>query len=129
MFDGRDYHRAFEKAIDNLTGKVLDRDDTLGQLVSLEWTLWEAIRGPVIVTRNMMAMIIIIPAAYLFRDSGWVGGVVLVVAYFVLIVGLYWLFRFAAYWEISRHVKGRRFGDHDLPWLPSGTGYSERKSD
>jgi hypothetical protein len=32
MFDGLDYHQAFSEARDELAGRVLDRDEVLGQL-------------------------------------------------------------------------------------------------
>ena len=32
MFDGLDYHQAFSEARDGLAGRVLDRDEVLGQL-------------------------------------------------------------------------------------------------
>ena len=130
MFDGRDYHQAFEDARDKLTGRVLDRDEVLGQLVGIEWTLWEAIRGAMIITGNIAALILIAPAAYLTwqtGNSGWVVGVLFVGLWLTVTIGLYWIFKFAAYYEIARHVKGRRFGNFDLPWLPGSSNYDPSK--
>jgi hypothetical protein len=128
MFNGSDYHREFEETLGNLTGRVLDQDDVLGQLVGLEFTLWEAVKGAALVTGQLLATLFIVPAIYLLRDAGWVWIAACGVVYLVVITGVYWLFKLAAYWEISRHVRGRRFGDVDLPWLPSGTGYRDRDS-
>ena len=50
MFNGHDYQEAFEEARDELTGRPLTRDEVLGKLVRIEWTLWEAIRGAMILT-------------------------------------------------------------------------------
>jgi hypothetical protein len=111
---------------------VLDRDDVLGQLVSLEFTLWEAIRGAVLVTGNIAALIILAPFSYMAWQTGGPGlamGAVLVTAWLAIAFGLYGLFKLVAHYEIGRHVKGRRFGDFDLPWLPGGTGYQESTSE
>jgi hypothetical protein len=126
MFDGRDYHQAFQDALDELASNPRNRDRVLGTLVSLEFTLWEAIRGAMIVTSNLVAVLILLPIGYLAwqaNGSGWKLGTALFAAWLLIGLGIYWLFRFAVYCEIARHVKGRRFGDLDLPWFPSGTGY------
>ncbi|WP_210484438.1 hypothetical protein [Microvirga antarctica] len=131
MVDGRDYQQSFEDALTDLTGRLLDRDDALGQLVSLEFTLWEAIRGAMIVTGNLAALVILAPISYLAwlsGSGGWVVGAAFLAAWLLITVGLYWLFKFAVHYEIGRHAKGRRFGDFDLPWLPGGTGYREEET-
>jgi len=118
MFDGRDYQESFQNALNELTSEGVDRDVVLGQLVGIEFTLWEAIRGAMILTGNIAALMIIAPVAYLAgQTSGerWVMGVVCVVAWLLITFALYWIFKFAVYYEIGRHVKGRRFGDLDLP--------------
>jgi hypothetical protein len=130
MFDGRDYHQAFEEACDQLTGRVLDRNEVLGQLVGIEWTLWEAVRGAMIVVSNIITLIAIAPIAYVAWPTGnssWIVGMIFVVLWGAVAFGIYWIFRLTAYYEIARHVKGRRFGDIDLPWLPSGTSHNSVK--
>ena len=130
MFDGRDYHQAFEEACDQLTGRVLYRNEVLGQLVGIEWTLWEAVRGAMIVVSNIIALITIAPIAYAAWSTGnssWIAWMIFVVLWSVVAFSIYWIFRLTAYYEIARHVKGRRFGDIDLPWLPSGTNYDPIK--
>lgn len=130
MFDGRDYHQTFEEARDELAGKTMDRDDVLGQLVSIESTLWEAVQGAMIVTGNIAALILVAPIAYLTwqsDNSGWIASALCVALWLTVTFGLYWIFKFVAYYEIGRHVKGRRFGDFDLPWLPGSSNYDPVK--
>lgn len=43
-FTGLDYNQAFEEACEELP-YVRDRDEVMSRLLSLEWILWEAIRG------------------------------------------------------------------------------------
>ncbi len=123
MFDGRDYHQAFEEARDELAGRVLNRDEVLGKLVGIEWRLYEAIRGAMIVTGKIVALLVLAPIAYLAWNTGWVAGGVMLGLWLAITIGLYWIFKFAVHYEIARHVKGRRFGKLDLPWLPGSSNY------
>lgn len=126
MFDGRDYHQSFEKARDELAGRVLDRDEVLGQLIGVEWTLWEAIRGAMFVASCIAAFVLVAPIAYFswrYGALGWIGSVAVVLAWLSVATGLYWLFRATFHYEVTRHVKGRRFGHLDLPWLPGSTNF------
>lgn len=130
MFDGRDYNSAFEEARDKLADCTLDRDEVLGHLVGIEWTLWEAIRGAMIMTGNIAALFAIAPIAFFAWQSGqqgWIAGSVCIALWLTVSIGLYWIFKFVAFFEITRHVKGRKFGTIDLPWLPGSTNYDPGK--
>lgn len=130
MFDGRDYHQAFEQARDDLAGKILDRDEVFGHLVGLEWTLWEAIRGAMFVTGNIAGLIAILPLsifAWRTGDFSWLAGVLGAAIWLVVTFGLYGVFRIAVHYEIGRHVKSRRFGHLDFPWLPESPNYDAVK--
>lgn len=130
MFDGRNYHQAFEKTLDEIASRPLDRDEALGQLVGLEWTLWEAIRGAMIKASCLAGLIVVVPLGYLLSSSGsfdWVTAGALFAVWLFVCIGLYWLFKFAAFSEIGRHIKGRRFGELDLPWLPRSSNYHPTK--
>ncbi len=130
MFTGRDYHHAFEEARDELAGRLLDRDEVLGKLVGLEWTLWEAMRGAMLLTGSIAGLIVTVPISYLVSqsgNSGWPIMALLFALWLAIAVGLYWIFRFVVYVEITRHVKGRRFGDLDFPWVPGSSNYDPVK--
>lgn len=89
----------------------------------IEWTLWEAIRGAMIVTGKIVALLVVAPIAYLASNTGWVAGVICLGVWLAITIGVYWIFKFAVHYEIARHVKGRRFGKLDLPWLPGSSNY------
>jgi hypothetical protein len=127
MFDGRDYHQAFEKARDELAGRPLDRDEVLGQLVGIEWTLWEAIRGAMLITCNIAALLVVAPISYLTWNNGWAAGALGLGIWLAVAISLYFVFKFAVHYHIARYVKGRRFGDLDLPWLPGSSNYNPNK--
>jgi hypothetical protein len=130
MFNGYDYHHAFEEARDELAGSIHDRDQVLGKLVRVEWTLWEAMRGAMIQTGSIAGLLVsapIIHFAWLTGNSSWTAAALFLPLWLTVTTGLYWVFKFVVHFEIARHVKGRRFGHLDLPWLPGSRNYDPAK--
>jgi hypothetical protein len=70
MFYGKDYHRRFERAWDELAGRVLDRDEVLAQLLGIERTLWKAIRCASLVASSLATTVVVTPFSYLAGQSG-----------------------------------------------------------
>jgi hypothetical protein len=68
------------------------------------------------VTASMAASLIVLPWLYLTRDvaRGWVPAVLSLVILFGVVGALYGIFRLVFYFEIVRHVRGRKFGVFEL---------------
>lgn len=110
MFNGRDYHTAFEEACELLS---IDGDDETARdaLEHVEWVLWEAIRGVFFYVAVLLAALVVLPFLYLLGNERTM--IVSVFGFAVLAViatAIYWLCRLVFRLEVSNHVKGRRFG-------------------
>lgn len=116
-FDGRDYHQLFEEACSNL--KHLDEDvESRHSLEGIEWVLWEAIRGVFFYVAITVPLIVFAFLELAF-DITEKMSTSATIAYWTIVtifpaLFIYWLLRFVFWHEISRHVKGRTFGDGGL---------------
>jgi hypothetical protein len=119
MFSGPDYHREFEQACDELAEMRHPKEDVRNTLIGIEWVLWEAIRG----VFGYAAFAISLPALGLYRylvgySETWSLQTLIEAASFLVLAGVvYGVLRAIFFFEISRHVKGRKFGK-----LPYGDG-------
>ncbi len=110
MFAGPDYDKEFDDACRDI---ALERDPELvrGRLLKVEWVLWEAIRGVFIQIASIISALIVLPFFYLLGSLGnLVLGVGAVLAFLVLSTSFYWICRAIFHYEISRHLRSRRFG-------------------
>jgi hypothetical protein len=109
-FTGRDYDAAFSEACLNIEREP-DADRVNAELRSLEWILWEAMRGALLLGSMLTAGALVAPLAFLIesRDS-WQFGLTMLLAYAALVTAIYWLMRLAVWHEVSRHIRGREFG-------------------
>jgi len=116
-FDGRDYHQAFEETCSNFRqfGGGLDARDSLEQN---EWMLWEAIRGVFFYAAILISTLILVLIELIFnlkdKMSVFENMVYLAIVIIPTALVIYWLLRFIFWCEISRHVRGRNFGDGGL---------------
>jgi hypothetical protein len=112
MFTGRDYHHVFEEACTDLAQGGFDQEAVRGKLTRIECTLWEAIRGVFFIS----AVLIVLPpiglAWYLNRpqSEGLVPSLWFGAAYLAMAVIVYAVMRLVFFFEVSRHITGRRFG-------------------
>ena len=116
-FDGRDYQLQFEEACKEL--RHTDEDmETRSSLEGIEWVLWEAIRGVFLYAAIIPPLLILILLEYSFKLSEEMGSFMSLAFWLAFIISIalaiYWFLRFLFWYEISRYVKGRKFGDGGL---------------
>lgn len=111
MFSGPDYNQQFEEACAELPGET-DPDMVRRNLMSIEWVLWEAIRGVFGHIALCIAALIVLPPFYLLdARQSWTTGLIILGLLLLLTLAIYWLCRAIFHYEIGRHVRGRRFGE------------------
>ncbi len=111
-FDGRDYHQAFEDARAELVYET-DPDVISGKLEHVEWVLCEAIRSVFFWFSLALGGLIGLPVGYILRqnDQLFLAAIVSCVLLTVVATAAYWMLRLFFYFEVSRHIQGRTFGD------------------
>jgi hypothetical protein len=110
VFSGLEYNKEFEQACEEL---VTERDplQVRRRLMNVEWILWEAIRSVFLQVGSVVAAAIILPILYLNPfGRGWIIGAVAIVAFLLISFSVYWVCRAIFHYEISRHIRSRRFG-------------------
>lgn len=112
MFDGRDYGYTFDEACEELPF-INDSEEIRNRLISIEWVLGEAIIGVFWLQAFLICSLLFLPAQLLLgmKKAGWIEQLILFVFFIVLGTVIYWLSKFAFWYEIDRHLKTRRFGD------------------
>ena len=113
MFNGRDYKFSFDEACEDLPF-IKDSTEIRNRLTSIEWVLEEAIRGAFHLQSLLLSTLLIFPIGY-FLSIGSANRQeqILFIALFVAVGVLnYWLSKFAFWYEISRHLGNRRFGEN-----------------
>ncbi len=110
-FDGRDYYQRFEEACVKLVCAD-NEDEVRSELEQIEWTLWEAIRDVFLFAAVIPSGFLVLMVAQILKDSvfGWWLFVMLLLVFILLTISIYWLLRFLFWYQISRHVKDRKFG-------------------
>jgi hypothetical protein len=112
-FTGEDYHRVFEEACRDLP---LERnpDTVRAKLLTIEWMLWEALRGVFFFISLTLSGLIIFPITYMILPAdhrSWIGGLIAFAVFAVLAILIYWTCRGIFHLEFAVKVRGRRFGD------------------
>ncbi len=112
MFDGRNYKHAFKEACEEFPS-INDSEEIYNRLISIEWVLGEAIRGVFWLQAFLICFLIYIPTRYLLglRIANLVEEFFFFAFFIALGSVIYWLSKFAFWYEINRHLKTRRFGD------------------
>ena len=112
-FDGRDYHRQWKEAISELQ-YTRDAEEIDGALRHIEWILWEAIRGVFFYFSVFIAGVSVSVPVWLIgmNDTNWIVKTIIVALAIIIALLSYWFLRFLFWYEISRHVKDRKFGNH-----------------
>jgi hypothetical protein len=115
MFDGRDYRQTFDEACIELALSS-DPDEIRSRLIDIEWVLEEALRSAFFVQAALLSVIVLLPIWALFDvgSAEWPIKALCFAALLVFGTLTYWLSKFALWYEISRHLKSRRFGDPRL---------------
>jgi ABC-type antimicrobial peptide transport system permease subunit len=118
MFDGRDYKVQFDETCDDLV-RMSDRDSIRRTLIGIEWVLEESIRGVFVILAFALSLIIFIPLGYLFkiRTLSWIEQGIFCLLAIVTGLLVYWLAKFIFWYEVSRHLKPRNFGELSLDYL------------
>ncbi|MEH6691332.1 MAG: hypothetical protein V7774_09130 [Pseudorhizobium pelagicum] len=111
-FTGDDYNRVFEEAC---SGLAYERDEEVvrGKLLTMEWILWEALRGVFSLIAMTLSGLIVFPIAYLISpvdDRTWGGVVFVFIAFAVLATLIYWICRAVFHFEFAIKIRGRKFG-------------------
>ena len=112
MFDGRVYQQVYEEACTELK-YASEVEEIRGIMERVEWTLNEAIVGVFIARAVLSGGVAGILVSWILdlQSADWVAQSIFLVAMFGFIVASYWLSRFVFWFEISRHVRPRLFGD------------------
>jgi hypothetical protein len=111
VFSGFEYNKEFEEACEELATER-DPQQVRRRLMSVEWVLWEAIRGVFLQISSMVAALIVLPLLYLISPrNSWVTGIGVILSFLVLSTSVYWVCRAVFHYEISRHVRPRTFGE------------------
>lgn len=112
MFNGREYKFEFDEACEELPF-INDSEEIRNRLIGIEWVLEEAIRGVFWLQAFLICSLLFLPAQLLLgmKKAGWIEQLILFVLCIVLGTVIYWLSKFAFWYEIDRHLKTRRFGD------------------
>lgn len=111
MFSGFEYNKEFEEACEELATER-DPQQVRRRLMSIEWVLWEAIRGVFLQISCMVAAFIVLPLLYLIsHGNSWVIGIGGILSFIVLGTLVYGICRAVFHYEISRHVRPRTFGE------------------
>ena len=113
MFSGVEYNNDFEEACQDL---AVERDprQVRQRLMNIEWVLWDAIKGVFIQISSILACLIVLPLTYLMSpDRSWVVAIGGLLTFLILGTLIYWVCRIVFYFEISRHVRPRSFGQPD----------------
>ncbi|MBB4342136.1 hypothetical protein [Rhizobium leguminosarum] len=112
-FTGDDYHRVFEEACRDLPMER-NADRVREKLLTMEWMLWEALRGVFFLISIGLSGLIVFPIAYMILPTdhrSWIGGLIAFAVFAVLAVVIYWICRGIFHFEFAVKVRGRRFGD------------------
>lgn len=115
-FTGADYHRVFEEACTDLA-RERHADAIRAKLLTIEWILWEALRGIFFLISMTLSGLVVFPTIYLMVPSdqrSWVTAVIGLVVFAILTALIYWICRGVFHWEFAVKVQGRRFGDGGL---------------
>lgn len=113
-FNGRDYHAAFEDACATLPFET-DEGEVRDKLAGLEWILWEAVRGVFFYAAVFVGAAIVLPVQFaLVERDNWLLNAVFLIAMITIAFAAYWVFRLIFHFEVSIHVKGRKFGSGGL---------------
>jgi hypothetical protein len=117
-FTGHDYHLAFEEACAKLPFER-DPDAVRSELEGIEWILWEAIRGVFFYVAVLTGGLIVLPVLYLLNsEKSLIPVLIATLVMLIIATGVYWLCRLVFRFEITAHVKGRRFGSGGLDRPP-----------
>lgn len=116
MFDGRDYKVEFDSACEALA-KTNDKVEIGRILLGVEWVLEEAFRGALVIFACSLSVLVFLPISLLFdiRTMSWTEQSVYSAFIIAFGVGVYWLGKFVIWYEISRHLKPRKFGEYRFP--------------
>ncbi len=111
MFGGRDYVYEFERVSADLVGEE-DPDVVKSRLASLEWVLAEAFKA---VLFYISIHVVLVPVMLIgffagLKDASWTFKFIILGLAVLAIALVYGLSRFILWYEISRHVRPRRFG-------------------
>lgn len=108
---GLDYNQAFEEACEELPN-VRDQDEVRSRLLNLEWILWEAIRGVFFLSSLVSGFLIAWLISSLLPEdiNSFIKGAIFLIFVVLLTLPGYWLLRLMLWHQISRHIKGRKFG-------------------
>jgi hypothetical protein len=117
MFTGRDYQSEFDAVCETLSDARKSKDEVRSALLRLEWIIWEAFRGALINGCALFSFIVsalVIYALDIDLKSSWTVGLVALSAFFIFCLSQYAILRFALWEELTRHVRGHKFGGLDL---------------
>ena len=112
MFNGHSYKQEFDDACETL---AFERDPAQIRrtLISVEWVLEEAIRGVFFLQALLQTVATMAAIGWLFsiNTMDWQVTAIFYAVGLAVFLSNYWLSKFALWYEISRHLKPRRFGD------------------
>jgi hypothetical protein len=108
--DGNDYRICFDRQCKLLVGATSE-DSVRRRLLEIEWTLWRAIRTSLVGASIVWILLILFGLGFLLprgNTAAWwlLFGFTLFVSFLS-----YWISRFAIWYNISRHLRMRKFGD------------------
>lgn len=108
---GRDYHQAFDEACEELPN-LSNQDEVKLRLLYLERIIWEAIRGVFFLSSLASGFLIAWLISSLLPEdtNSFIKGTIFLIFVVLLTLPGYWLLRLMFWHQISRHIKGRRFG-------------------
>jgi hypothetical protein len=112
MFTGLEYKYECETSRKSL---VLESDGSQIRqtLTSVEWLPAEAIRNVFLLSAILQTAVVMSLIGWLLSSNsmGFQAKAIFVVLCIAMVLAIYWLSKFVLWYEISRHLKPRKFGD------------------
>lgn len=112
MFNGQSYKQEFDDACETL---AFERDPAQIRrtLIGVEWVLAEAITGVFIIQALSQTLATMVAIGWLLsvNSMDWQLETIFYAFGFAMFLSIYWFSKFVLWYEISRHLKPRRFGD------------------